>query len=86
MAELGLLAMLHPDELTADALRRALEHELQALADGLQPTRLARMRGLEQTTAALLNLAGLADDADDDTGAMPDWHSPAFGDFDRVAA
>ncbi len=59
MAAMGLLAMLHPDQLCPATLMRALQRELQALEDGTVLPRLRRLQGLEQTTAAIFELIGL---------------------------
>lgn len=61
MAALGLLAMVHPDELHPARLMQAVQSELQALALGQARPRLADLRGLEQTTAAIFSQIGLAD-------------------------
>ncbi len=58
MAALGLLAMLHPDELSPAALMQAVQRELHAAASGQQRARLQAMQGLENTTAALLESLG----------------------------
>lgn len=71
MAGLGLLAMVHPDELTPVTLMRAVQQELLALDQGLVRTRLKRLRGLEQATAAIFELIGLGDGAARDADAPP---------------
>lgn len=78
MAGLGLLAMVHPDELTPATLMRAVQHELLALDQGLVRTRLKRLRGLEQATAAIFELIGLGDGAarDDEALPTPAWRAP----------
>lgn len=59
MAAMGLLAMVHPDQLTPARLMQAVRHELDALDQGLVRTRLKRLHGLEQATAAIFDLIGL---------------------------
>lgn len=63
MARLGLLAMVHPDQLHPDTLMQAVQAELQAQARGDIRPRLADLRGLQETTAALFELIGLQEEA-----------------------
>ena len=59
MAALGLLRMLHPDQLTPGALLDAVQAELAALAQPTMHARLKPLDGLERTTAAIFELIGL---------------------------
>lgn len=59
MSALGLLKMLHPEQLTPAALTQALQAELSAWRAGVPLPRLRRMDGLLRTTAALLEWLGL---------------------------
>ena len=56
MARLGLLTMLHPDELTPAALMAALAAEVAALRARLPLPRLRRLNGLERVTEAVFEL------------------------------
>jgi predicted glycosyltransferase len=59
MARLGLLAMVHPEQLDPARLMQAVRAELQALARGEPRPRLADLRGLPQTTAAIFEHIGI---------------------------
>lgn len=56
MARLGLLTMLHPDELSPAALMAALASELAALHADLPLPRLRRLDGLARVTEAVFEL------------------------------
>jgi predicted glycosyltransferase len=71
MAAMGLLAMVHPEQLTPTRLMQAVLHELDALDQGLVRTRLKRLQGLEQATAAIFDLIGLANPATACDDALP---------------
>lgn len=62
MAALGLLRMLHPDQLTPANLWQALRAELAALSP--RP-RLASMQGLEQVTGIIFKSLGISEFATD---------------------
>lgn len=79
MAGMGLLAMVHPDQLTPATLMRAVQAELAAADLGQFRPRLKRLKGLEQTTKALFELMGMASEqegASHAIGPMP-WTLPA---------
>ena len=59
MAALGLLRMLHPQQLTPAALVEAVQSELAALAARTTLARLKSLDGLERCTAAILAQIGL---------------------------
>lgn len=79
MAGMGLLAMVHPDKLTPATLMQAVMRELQALDAGAVRSRLKRLQGLEQATAAIFELIGLGQIAeqDEDLPVPHPWHSHA---------
>ena len=54
MAARGFLRCVHPDGLSPAALMQAVQHELQAHADGHPLPRLGDMQGLARCSAALL--------------------------------
>lgn len=56
MAHLGLLTMLHPDELSPAALMAALASELAALRAHLPLPRLRQLNGLQRVTEAVFEL------------------------------
>lgn len=77
MAGLGLVRMLHPDELSPERLRLGLLAELAAWA-GRQPLpRLRRLDGLERVTATLLDAVGLEPDAHAHADASANATRPA---------
>jgi len=65
MAALGLLRMLHPDQLTPATLMSALRAELDALARHERVPHLRTLQGLDRVTAAIFDLLGLESVAQD---------------------
>ena len=59
MAAIGLLRMLHPNQLTPGALLDAVQAELAALALPTTHSRLKSLDGLKRTTAAIFELIDL---------------------------
>ncbi len=64
MAGMGLLAMVHPEQLTPATLMRAMQAELAAAERGHARPSMKRLQGLEQATQALFELIGLRHDGD----------------------
>ena len=56
MAALGLLRMLHPDQLTPATLMSALRTELEAFARHERVPQLRTLQGLDRVTAAIFDL------------------------------
>jgi predicted glycosyltransferase len=56
MAALGLLRMLHPDQLTPATLMSALRAELEALARHERVPQLRTLQGLDRVTVAIFDL------------------------------
>ena len=74
MAALGLLRMLHPDQLTPATLMSALRAELEALARHERVPQLRTLQGLDRVTAAifeLLDIEASAHDAQRDARPRP---------------
>ena len=59
MSAIGLLRMLHPNQLTPGALLDAVQTEVAALALPTTHSRLKSLDGLKRTTAAIFELIGL---------------------------
>jgi predicted glycosyltransferase len=60
MSAAGLVHMLHPERLSPGALMDAVQTELAALGTPAKHPRLRALDGLERTTAAMLELIGIA--------------------------
>jgi predicted glycosyltransferase len=80
MDAIGLLRMLHPDQLTPAVLIDAVRTELAALTKPTTHARLKALDGLEHTTAAIFELIGLrpAVPRGNDTHIAHDAASPTF--------
>jgi len=74
MAALGLLRMLHPDQLTPATLMSALRTELEAFARHERVPQLRTLQGLDRVTAAIFDLLDIeagAHDTQRDAPARP---------------
>jgi predicted glycosyltransferase len=74
MAGMGLLRMLHPNDLAPATLMKALQAELGALARRETRPLLRRLDGLERVTAALFDAIGLPLHQARGTAAAHDAH------------
>lgn len=59
LSEMGLVSMVHPDALTPDTLAEALFQQIDAMYGAVVAPRLPARRGLERTSAALMDMLGL---------------------------
>jgi predicted glycosyltransferase len=62
LSEMGLVSMVHPEDLTPETLAEALFQQIDALYGAMASPRLPARRGLERTSASLLELLGLTKD------------------------
>lgn len=62
LSQMGLVSMVHPEDLTPETLVDALFQQIDALYGAMASPRLPARRGLERTSTALLELLGLSRD------------------------